>query len=85
VVLLLLRVGTDVNANGIRIRRPLTSAIYLWPVITELRSDPQGRATAVLTDGSIVRLAAVRASDLPRVIAASGKVEATADVAAAEQ
>lgn len=82
VVLVLLRVGTDVNANGIRVRNPLTSAIYLWPVITELKPDRKGRAVAVLTSGDTVVLPAVRATDLPRVIAASGKVEATLDTAA---
>jgi hypothetical protein len=71
------RAGTDVNEYGLRVRRPfLRHRIIPWTEVSTLHPDAKGRAAVTLVNGRTVLLRAVKASDLPRVIAASGKVPA---------
>jgi hypothetical protein len=75
-----LRSGTDADADGLRLRAVFGERRVSWTEVRELSGDPWGRAVALLTDGNAVALPAVRAADLPRLVAASGKtVEGTAD------
>ncbi|SDY56830.1 PH domain-containing protein [Micromonospora pattaloongensis] len=67
------RSGTDVDDRGLRLRAVAGSHRIPWSQVAELGPDPRGRAAALLTDGRTVVLPAVRAADLPRVIAASGQ------------
>jgi hypothetical protein len=46
--------------------------------VTELSADAHGRAYATLADGVAVPLPAVSATDLPRLVAASGHQAPTA-------
>ncbi|MDG4769590.1 PH domain-containing protein [Solwaraspora sp. WMMD792] len=67
------RSGTDADPAGLRVRALIGQRRIGWSRVAELAADPQGRAVALLTDGERVRLPAVRADDLPRLIAASGQ------------
>jgi hypothetical protein len=64
--------GTDVNENGLRVRSLPRSRIVLWPQVAELRADGPRRAVAVLVDGEVLPLTAVRPADLPKVVQAAG-------------
>ncbi len=66
------RVGTDVNTYGIRVRAPFHNQVVSWEEVSALGPDQRGGAIASLTDGRILHLTAVKAADLPRVLAASG-------------
>ncbi len=67
-----LRSGTDVDANGVRIRALVGSRRLSWPQIDGF--TPQGgRVLAQLTTGRAVILAAVTPADLPRLLAAGGQ------------
>jgi hypothetical protein len=68
-----LRSGTDADAEGLRLRAVFGQRRIPWSEIRELAADPRGRAVALLTDGTAVTLSQVRAADLPRLIAASGR------------
>jgi len=50
-----------------------------WTQITELTADARGRVTARLTSGGTLRLTAVPASALPRVLAAAGQTLVKSD------
>lgn len=67
------RAGTDADRAGIRIRALLGNRRIAWSQIRELAADQKGRAKALLYDGHAVALPAVRAGDLPRLVAASGE------------
>ncbi|MFY1695292.1 MULTISPECIES: PH domain-containing protein [unclassified Solwaraspora] len=67
------RAGTDADADGLHVRALLGQRRIPWSRVAELTADPHGRAVARLTDGHRVPLPAVRAGDLPRLIAASGQ------------
>jgi hypothetical protein len=67
------RAGTDADHRGLRLRALFGQQRIGWPEIRELASDDRGRAVALLTDGRRVPLPAVRAADLPRLVAASGQ------------
>lgn len=67
------RAGTDADADGILVRALIGQRRIPWSRIAELGSDQRGRAVARLADGEPVLLPAVRAGDLPRLIAASGQ------------
>lgn len=67
------RAGTDASPAGVRIRALLRQRPIPWAQIAEFAADPRGRAVARLTSGQEVPLPAVRAADLPRLIAASGQ------------
>ncbi|MFY1633430.1 PH domain-containing protein [Solwaraspora sp. WMMB335] len=67
------RAGTDADDTGLRVRALLGQRRIPWSRVAELAADPRGRAVARLTDGDQVRLPAVRGTDLPRLVAASGQ------------
>jgi hypothetical protein len=67
------RSGTDADSTGLRVRALLGQRRVPWSDIAELGGDGRGRAVALLRDGRQVPLPAVRADDLPRLVAASGK------------
>ena len=71
------RVGTDVNTYGVRVRALLRNRVVSWEEIAALVPDERG-VLAVLTKGSTLRLTAVKAADLPRILQASGKTPADA-------
>jgi hypothetical protein len=72
------RAGTDVSRSGVVLRAPLGSRRINWSRITALVPDEHGRVHAVLDHGASIRLPAVTAADLPRLVAASGrKLEST--------
>jgi Bacterial PH domain len=64
--------GTDAGPDGLVVRALLGRRRIPWPAVTELGADARGRAYAMLTDGAAVPLPAVTATDLPRLVAASG-------------
>ncbi|GAA3726972.1 hypothetical protein GCM10022225_05250 [Plantactinospora mayteni] len=67
------RAGTDADRAGVRIRALLGERRIAWSEIAELASDPRGQAVVRLRDGSTATLPAVRAADLPGLVAASGQ------------
>jgi Bacterial PH domain len=67
------RAGTDANTYGIRVRALFGRKIVPWTEVSALVPDPSGGAHAALTSGATLRLTAVKAGDLPRLAAASGK------------
>jgi hypothetical protein len=67
------RSGTDVDEAGFRVRALFGNRSIAWSRVVELASDPRGRVSALLTDGHMIRLTAVRSADLPAVVRASGK------------
>jgi hypothetical protein len=66
------RSGTDADADGLRLRAALGQRRVPWSDVAELAGDERGGAEARLSDGRVVPLPAVRAADLPRLVAASG-------------
>jgi hypothetical protein len=66
------RAGTDADVSGVRVRALVGSRQIPWSRITHLASDPRGRVQAMLNDGRTLRLPAVGAAQLPRLVAASG-------------
>jgi hypothetical protein len=73
------RSGTDVDANGVTVRAALGQRRVPWAEIAEFTADGRGRVTARLTSGRALRLVAVPASALPRIVAASGQDLLTSD------
>jgi hypothetical protein len=69
------RSGTDADREGLRVRALLGQRRVPWSDVAELSGDDRGRAVALLRDGRQVPLPAVRAGDLPRLVAASGMVD----------
>lgn len=67
------RSGTDADRAGLRVRALLGQRSIAWSEVAELSADPKGRALALLTDGRVVRLPAVPAAELPRLVGASGQ------------
>jgi hypothetical protein len=67
------RAGTDANEYGIRVRALLGRKIVPWTEVTALVPDQRGRAVATLRNGNAVHLTAVKPTDLPKLVAASGK------------
>jgi hypothetical protein len=66
------RSGTDVDEAGFRVRALFGTHAVAWSRVLELAADPRGRVAALLTDGHVIRLTAVRATDLPALLQASG-------------
>jgi Bacterial PH domain len=71
------RAGTDVNDYGLRVRALFGNRVITWDKITALHPDQKGRVVAELTDGAAIPLTAVKATDLPRLLSASGKTAGT--------
>ncbi|BCJ58070.1 PH domain-containing protein [Micromonospora endophytica] len=69
------RTGTDADAHGLRLRALVGQRRVPWDRVTELGTDPRGRAVAQLTDGERLVLPAVRGADLPRLVTAAGQGE----------
>ncbi|MEU7901850.1 PH domain-containing protein [Actinoplanes sp. NPDC049118] len=68
-----LRAGTDVDAEGLRVRALLGTTDIPWSRVAELAPDDRRRVSALLTDGRVIRLTGVTTANLPAVIAASGR------------
>lgn len=66
------RAGTDAGPDGLRVRAVLGELAIPWTAVSALGPTPGGGAAALLRDGRLVGLTAVRATDLPALIAASG-------------
>lgn len=67
IVLWVLRAGTEVSAEGVRVRALLGERRIEWSEISELGSDRRGRVLARLNNGQVVPLTSVRDRDLPRL------------------
>ncbi|HWG98100.1 MAG TPA: PH domain-containing protein [Pilimelia sp.] len=67
------RSGTDADRLGLRLRAALGQRRIPWSEVAELGPDGRGGAAARLRDGRVVSLPAVRAADLPELVAASGQ------------
>lgn len=67
------RSGTDADSQGLRVRALLGRRSIPWSAVAELGPDGRGGAQALLTDDRVVRLTAVPAAALPRLVAASGQ------------
>jgi hypothetical protein len=67
------RAGTDADDRELRLRALVGQRRVPWTRVAELAADPRGRAVARLDDGETLVLPAVRAADLPRLIAATGQ------------
>lgn len=68
-----LRSGTNADAEGLTLRAVFSSRRIPWDAVRELTADESGRAVALLDDGHAVPLPQVKGTDLPRLVAASGK------------
>lgn len=68
-----LRAGTDVGREGLRVRALFGSTDIAWSRIDQLAPDGRGRVSALLTDGKMIRLTGVTTENLPAVIAAGGQ------------
>ncbi|MEU1683888.1 PH domain-containing protein [Micromonospora sp. NPDC005707] len=67
------RAGTDADARELRLRALVGQRRVPWTRVAELAADQRGRAVARLDDGETLTLPAVRATDLPRLISATGQ------------
>ncbi len=67
------RAGTDADSRELRLRALLGHRRVPWTRVAELTGDPRGRAVARLDDGQVLVLPAVRATDLPRLVSATGQ------------
>ncbi|MFC3384941.1 PH domain-containing protein [Couchioplanes azureus] len=67
------RAGTDVDAEGLRVRALIGSHEVAWSRVAELAPDPRGRISALLFDGMAVPLTGVTTENLPAVLAAGGQ------------
>ncbi|MBQ1075331.1 PH domain-containing protein [Micromonospora sp. C31] len=67
------RAGTDADAHELRLRALVGQRRISWERVVELAADPRGRAVARLDDGRQVTLPAVRGTDLPRLVSATGQ------------
>jgi hypothetical protein len=67
-----LRVGVDVDVDGITTRSLLRPRRVAWDDLAGIRVGRNARLRLVTTGGSEVRLPVLRARDLPRLAALSG-------------
>lgn len=67
------RAGTDVDAEGLRVRALFGTTDVPWSRVAELAPDDRNQVSALLTDGKVIQLTGVTAARLPAVIAASGQ------------
>jgi hypothetical protein len=67
-----LRLRTDADAGGIRVRQVFTSRRLPWDDVAGLRLRGSKRVRAVLHDGAQVTLPNVRAGDVPALALVSG-------------
>jgi hypothetical protein len=67
------RAGTDADEEGLLVRAAFGSTKVRWRDVAELAVDPRGTVFVRTTGGGVIRLPAVPATELPRLIAASGQ------------
>ncbi|MGC5021140.1 PH domain-containing protein [Micromonospora sp. DT47] len=67
------RAGTDADPRELRLRALVGGRRIPWDRVVELTTDARGRAVARLDDGQEVLLPAVRGTDLPRLVSATGQ------------
>ena len=67
------RAGTDVYPGALRVRALFGSTKVPWERVAELAPDRQGRVSALLDNGNVIRLTGVTTANLPAVIAAGGQ------------
>ncbi|TWJ23610.1 PH (Pleckstrin Homology) domain-containing protein [Micromonospora endolithica] len=67
------RAGTDADPRELRVRALVGQRRIGWDHVVALATDPRGRALARLDDGEQVLLPAVRDTDLPRLVSATGQ------------
>ncbi|GAB1694037.1 PH domain-containing protein [Krasilnikovia sp. M28-CT-15] len=67
------RAGTDVYPDRLRVRALIGTTTVPWDRVAELAPDRRGRVSALLTDGTVIRLTGVNRADLPAVLAAAGQ------------
>lgn len=67
------RAGTDVDAEGLRVRALFGTTDVPWSRVAELAPDGRNQVSALLTDGKVIQLTGVTKARLPAVIAASGQ------------
>jgi hypothetical protein len=67
------RAGTDVYPDALRVRALFGSTVVPWPRVTELAPDRNGRVSALLDNGNVIRLTGVTTANLAAVIAAGGQ------------
>jgi hypothetical protein len=67
------RAGTDVYPDRLRVRALFGSTMVPWQRITELAPDEQGRVSALLDNGNVIRLTGLTWANLPAVISAGGQ------------
>lgn len=66
------RAGTDVYPGELRVRALFGGTRVPFARITELAPDERGRVSALLDNGTVIRLTGVTRENLPRVLAAGG-------------
>ena len=67
------RAGTDVYPDALRVRALVGSTVVPWARITELAPDRQGRISALLDNGNVIRLTGVTRDNVSTLIAAGGQ------------
>jgi hypothetical protein len=67
------RAGTDVFADRLRVRALFGSTSVPWDRISELAPDDQGRVSALLDNGNVIRLTGVTTGNLSQVLVAGGQ------------
>jgi hypothetical protein len=67
------RAGTVADPRELRLRALVGQRRVPWERVAELTADRRGRAVARLDDGELLVLPAVRAAELPRLVAATGQ------------
>ncbi|MFD1146134.1 PH domain-containing protein [Saccharothrix hoggarensis] len=67
-----LRNRTTVDRERIAVRSTFGGRVVAWTDVKAIKVVPKGWLSAVLTDGSLVRLPAVRAAHLPMLSQVSG-------------
>jgi hypothetical protein len=67
------RAGTDADPRELRLRALVGQRRIPWSDVAEFSVDGRDRVIVLLADGRTARLPAVRAADLPDLVAASGQ------------
>jgi hypothetical protein len=79
------RAGTDVYPGELRVRALFGGSRVPFTRITELAPDRQGRVSALLDNGNVIRLTGVTRENLPMVLKASGHPVAVGERDAVDQ
>jgi hypothetical protein len=73
------RAGTDVFPDRLTVKALFGSTEVPWARIAEIAPDRQGRVSALLDNGNVIRLTGVTTANLPTVIEAAGQSIAVDD------